>query len=393
MLGELGDVSLTTLVVGAVSLAILLPLRYLRPRWPRALLVVVLTTGAASLLDLSDHGVAVTGNVPTGLFSIGIPNIDSGDLGKLVVGALAVVFVGFSETLAAGRAMAARHSYEIRPDQELIAQGVANGAAGFVGGFVNDGSLSKTSVADAAGQRTQMASLINAGLVLLTMLLLAGLFEQLPAAALGAVVIDAMVGLITLADGRRYYRINRSDWIVFVAAMAGILFFGIIAGIAIGVVLSLLLLIARASNPAVRELGRRPGSDAYLDLTRHDDLATTPGLLVVRIDGPLFFANANRFRDRVLELIDAAPEPVAAVVIDAEAVSQTDTDGADVLARLAAELRPRGIEIALARVESGVSDLWRRAGTIEAIGGPERVFHTVKEAVDGVDAGAVSLGS
>ncbi len=393
VLGELGDVSSTTLVVGAVSLAILLPLRYLRPRWPRALLVVVLTTAAASVLDLADHGVAVTGNVPAGLFSIGIPDVDAGDLGKLVVGALAVVFVGFSETLAAARAMAAKHSYEIRPDQELVAQGVANGAAGFVGGFVNDGSLSKTSVADAAGQRTQMASLLNAGLVLLTMLLLAGLFEQLPSAALGAVVIDAMLGLITLADGRRYYRINRSDWIVFVAAMAGILFFGIIPGIAIGVALSLLLLIARASTPAIRQLGRRAGSDAYLDLSRHDDLETTPGLLVVRVDGPLFFANANRFRDRVLELIDGASEPVAALVIDAEAVSQTDTDGADVLTRLAAELRPRGIEIALARVQSGVLDLWRRAGTIDAIGGPQRVFHTVKEAVDGTDSGAVRLGS
>ena len=393
MIGELGDVSLTTLVVGAASLAILLPLRYLRPRWPRALLVVVLTTGAASLLDLSDHGVAVTGNVPTGLFSIGVPDVDAGDLGKLVVGALAVVFVGFSETLAAGRSMAAKHSYEIRPDQELIAQGVANGASGLVGGFVNDGSLSKTSVADAAGQRTQMASLLNAGLVLLTMLLLAGLFEQLPGAALGAVVIDAMVGLITLADGRRYYRINRSDRIVFVAAMVGILFFGIIPGIAIGVALSLLLLVARASNPEVRELGRRPGSDAYLDLSRHDDLTTTPGLLVVRIDGPLFFANANRFRDRVRELIESASDPVAGLVIDAEAVSQTDTDGADVLTELAGELRPRGISIALARVESGIADLWRRAGTIEAIGGPERVFPTVKEAVDWIDAGASVSGS
>jgi sulfate permease, SulP family len=393
VLGELGHVSLTTLVIGAASLAILLPLRYLRPKWPRALLVVVLATAAASLFDLSDHGVAVTGDVPTGLFSVGIPGIDGRELGTLVVGALSVVFVGFSETLAAARAMAARHSYEISSDQELIAQGVACGASGLVGGFVNDGSLSKTSVADAAGQRTQMASLLNAGLVLLTMLLLASLFEQLPSAALGAVVIDAMVGLITLADGRRYYRINRGDWLVFIAAMVGILCFGIITGIVIGVVLSLLLLIARASNPEVRELGRRVGSDAYLDLSRHAELETTPGVLVVRIDGPLFFANANRFRDRVRDLIDAAAAPVAAVVIDAEAVSQTDTDGADVLTELAAELRPRGIEIALARVESGVADLWRRAGTIDAIGGPEHVFLTVKEAVDGIDAAPVRLES
>jgi MFS superfamily sulfate permease-like transporter len=280
--------------------------------------------------------------------------------------------------------MAAKHDYELDPDQELTAQGFANGAAGFVGGFVNDGSLSKTSVADAAGQRTQMASLINAALVLLTMLVLASLFEQLPSAALGAIVIDAMVGLITLAEGRRYYRINRSDWVVYLAAMAGILFFGIIAGIVIGVVLSLLLLIARASNPAVRELGRHPDSTAYVDLSRHSGLETTPGVLVVRLDGPLFFANANRFRDRVRELLGGAHEPVRALVIDAEAVSQTDTDGADVLTELAVELRRRRISIALARVQSAVGDLWRRAGAIEAIGGDRRVFPTVIEAVEAV---------
>jgi high affinity sulfate transporter 1 len=384
IVGHLGDTSLQTLVVGAASLAILLPIRYLRPKWPRALLVVVLTIAVSALLDLSEHGVAVTGDVPTGLFSVGVPDVDSSDIGKLVVGALSVVFVGFSETLAAGRAMAGKHDYEIDSDQELIAQGAACGAAGFAGGFVNDGSLSKTSVADAAGQRTQMASLINAAMVLLTMLVLAGLFEQLPSAALGAIVIDAMVGLITLAEGRRYFRISRPDWAVYLAAMAGILFFGIIAGIATGVALSLLLLIARASNPAVKLLGRRPDSTAYLDLDRHNDLETTPGVVVVRIDGPLFFANANRFRDRVRELIEGASNPVRALVVDAEAVSQTDTDGADVLAELAAELRARRISISLARVESSVRDLWRRAGAIDAIGGGASVYPTVIEAVDAV---------
>ncbi len=186
VLGELGNVSLSTLAVGAACLAVLLPLRYRKPRWPRALLVVVLATAAAAAFNLDDHGVALTGDVPTGLFSVGIPDVDAGDIGKLAVGAVSVVFVGFAETLAAGRTMASRHSYEIDLDQELIAQGVACGAAGFAGGFVNDGSLSKTSVADAAGQRTQMASLINAAFVLLTMVLLAGLFDQLPTAALGS---------------------------------------------------------------------------------------------------------------------------------------------------------------------------------------------------------------
>jgi SulP family sulfate permease len=219
-------------------------------------------------------------------------------------------------------------------------------------------------------------------MVLLTMLVLASLFKDLPGAALGAVVIDAMIGLITFTEMRRYYRVNRPDWVFFIGAMLGILFVGIIAGIVIGVVLSLLLLIGRASNPGVRVLGRRPGSDAYLDLGRHTGLETTPGIVVVRIDGPLFFANANRFRDAVRKLVVDTADPVRALVIDAEAVSQTDTDGADMLSELASELGSQGIVVVLARVESSITDLWKRAGAIDAVDG--LVFHTVSEAVEGV---------
>lgn len=383
-IGKIGDTNLTTLAVGAASLAILLPLRYLRPRWPRALLVVALATLATTVLDLASHGVAVTGDVPTGLFSIGLPDVGWGETGTLLLGALAVVFVGYSETLAAGRTVARAHGYEISPDQELVAQGVASGAAGLVGGFVNDGSLSKTSVADAAGQRTQMASLLNAVLVLLTMLLLAGLFEDLPAAALGAVVIDAMVGLITFTDLKRYFRVNRPDFLFFMGAMIGILFLGIIQGIAIGVALSLLLLIARASNPGLRLLGRKIDSDAYLDLERHDDLVAPTGIVVVRLDGPLFFADASRFREGVRALVANAGGPVSAVVLDAEAISLTDTDGADVLIELAQELRSGGAELLLARAQSSILDLWKRAGVMEALGG-RRTFHTVHAAVEAIE--------
>ena len=195
----LPDSSGTTLAVGAGSLVLLLLMRYLVPKWPRALIVMALAIVAVSVFDLASHGVAVTGDVPTGLFSVGLPDVGWSDTTALVVGALSVIFVGYSESLAASRTMALKHGYEIDPNQELIAQGMANGASGLVGGFVVDGSLSKTSVADAAGQRTQMASLINAAFILLAILLLASLFEKLPSATLGAVVIDAMVGLTTLA--------------------------------------------------------------------------------------------------------------------------------------------------------------------------------------------------
>jgi high affinity sulfate transporter 1 len=377
---HLGDTNLTTLAVGSASLALLLTMRYAWPKWPRALIVVVAATALTSGFDLESHGVAVTGEVPTGLFDVGLPDVGSNELGALLLGGFSVIFVGYSETLAAGRLVSRKHGYEIDPDQELIAQGAANTAAGFVGGFVNDGSLSKSSVADTAGQRSQMASLINAAMVLLTLLFLASLFEQLPSAALGAIVIDAMVGLITIIDMKRYYRVNRPDWVFFMGAGLGILFFGIIQGIVIGVVLSLLLLIGRASNPGVRVLGRKPGSEAYLDVARNSDAEQVQGVIAVRIDGPLFFADANRFRDRVRELV-AATGSVDAVVIDAESVSQTDTDGADILIEIAAELHSSGAALGLARVQSEIADLWRRAGVFDAIG-EDRSFSTTAEAVE-----------
>ena len=383
LLRTIPETSLSTLLVGASALAVLLALRYARPKWPRALVVVVLATVASVAFDLSAHGVAVTGDVPTGLFDIGLPGVGFGELGTLAVGSLSIIFVGYSESLAAGRSVARAHDYDLDPDQELIAQGAACGAAGMVGGFVSDGSLSKTSVADAAGQRTQLASLLNAVLVLLTLLLLAGLFEELPAAALGAVVIDAMVGLISFKEVRRYYRVNLGDWLAFVASMIGILTFGIIAGIVAGVVFSLLLLIARASNPRIRELGRAPDSEAYLDEKHHDDLVHTPGVLVVRIDGPLFFADANRFLDHVHKLMRRASTPIEAVVIDCEAIVQTDTDGADIVIELVKELQRDGRRLALARLQHSVRQMWDRAGLIGLIG-PEMLFVTVREAVDGV---------
>jgi high affinity sulfate transporter 1 len=377
---EIPDTGGTTLAVGAGSLALLLLMRYLLPKWPRTLIVMALAILAVSLFDLADHGVAITGDVPTGLFSIGLPGIGWSDTDALLLGALSVVFVGYSESLAAARAMAAKHHYEIDTNQELIAQGTSCGAAGFVGGFPVDGSLSKTSVADSAGQRTEMASLINAVFILLTLLFLASIFENLPSATLGAVVIDAMVGLVTFSQLRRYYRVDRRDWVFFTGAMAGILFFGILQGVLIGVVLSLLLLIARSSRTSVRPLGRDPKSDTYHYIERHEGLETTPGVLVVRIDGPLFFADTDRFRTHLQEYV-RQEGALAGVVIDAGAVHLSDTDGADILIQVAGELKSRGTSLVLAYVHPPVLELWRRAGVMDAVG-EDGVFLTIRDAVE-----------
>jgi sulfate permease, SulP family len=378
------DTDLTTLAVGAGSLGLLLVMRRLLPRWPRMLIVVALAIAASSALDLGAHGVAVTGDVPTGLFSVGLPGVGWDESAVLLTGALSIVFVGVSESLAAGRSMARKHGYEIDTNQELIAQGMACGAAGFLGGFANDGSLSKTSVADAAGQRSQMASLINAGFILLTMLFLAGLFEPLPGATLAAVVIDAMLGLITLREFNRYRAVNRSDWLFFMGAGLGILCFGIIQGILIGVVLSLLLLIWRSSRTSIRELRLEPVTGAYHVASRHDGLAPVPGVLIARVDGPLFFADADRFRARMRELVRTGG-PADAIVIDATAIHLSDTDGADIIVQVAEELAADGISLTFVGVHPPVLALWRRAGVLDALG-DDTVYETVDDAVAAVEA-------
>ena len=230
-----------------------------------------------------------------------------------------------------------------------------------------------------------MASLVNAVLILATMLFLATLFENLPSATLGAVVIDAMIGLVTFAPLQRYYRVNRADWVFFMGAGLGILFFGVMAGILIGVVLSLLLLVARSSRTNVRRLHYDPKGGGYYDVSRHDGLEPTPGVLVARVDGPLFFADADRFRSSLQEF-SREGEAVTGVVIDAEAIHLTDTDGADILIQVTQEWKARGASLVLARVHPPVLELWRRAGVVDVVG-ENQIFDTISDAVRSLDGG------
>ena len=227
-----------------------------------------------------------------------------------------------------------------------------------------------------------MASLINAGFILLTMLFVAGLFKTLPAATLGAVVIDAMLGLITLREFKRYYAVNLPDWLFFMGAGLGILFFGIIQGILIGVVLSLVLLIWRSSRTSIRELKLDAASGVFHDASRHEGLEPIPSVLIARVDGPLFFADADRFRTRIHELVRAAGN-LKDVVIDADAVHLTDADGADIITQLAEELARDDISIAVAAVHPPVLALWRRARVFDAVG-DDSVYETVEKAVEAI---------
>ena len=381
---EIPQTNLYTFAVGGAALALLLILRRYFPKWPRALIAVVLGILVATVLPLNaNHGVSIVGTVPTGLPSVAIPTFALSDLTPLLMGALAVIFVGFSETLAAARDKAALHQYEIDVSQEMVAQGMASGVSSLLGGYVVDGSLSKTTVADLAGQKSQMGSLVTAGLILLTVLFLAGLFTNLPNAVLGAVVIDAAIGLVKVPVLRKVRATSRVDFAAFVAAGLGLFFISVLAGVVIGVALSLLLLIAGVSKSPVRRMGLDEEENTYVVVDRNPRAKLSEAVLVVDMAGPLFFADAAPFRESVLAMIEE--HKPRAVVVDLGSATFMDMDGAEILSKMNEELGRKDIKLALARVDHEERALLQRAGVVEEIGA-DNIFETVRHAVGSLES-------
>ena len=338
------------------------------PAIPGPLAAVVLGVGAVELFDLDAHGVAIVGSIEPGLPSPSVPDVSLDRFGGLAAAALGVMLVGFAESLGTAKTYAQRENQEIDPNRELIGLGAANLGAGISGGFAVNGSLSKTAVNSTAGGRTQLVGLIAAGLTTLTLLFLTGFFESLPVATLAAVVIVALIDLIDFSALRDFYRVYsvrlgraygfaaRVDFIAAVAAMLGVMIFGILAGLFIGVLISLLLLLYRASRPPVTELGRVPGpSGHFSDLDRHPENRRVDGIAVLRIEGGLFFANAEPVAREIRGTARRAD--VHTIVIDAETVPFIDVTAAQVLDQVARELGADGVRVVIARNVGQVRDV------------------------------------
>ncbi len=377
---KLPEANPTTTVIGLASLGLLFALARFLPRVPGALTTVVIAIVAVSVFGLGDKGVEIVGSVKAGLPPFGIPDVKLADLAAIVPGALAIVLLGYAESLGAAKAAQEKSGGEIDPDQELVSHGPANLGAGLSGGFIVVGSLSKTSVAMGAGGKTQLSSLINAGFVFLTLMFLMPLFENLPHATLGAIVIHAMLGLVDFGYLKRLRGISPQEFALAMTAFAGELVFGVLQGIGIGVVLSIIALIYRASYPSTAVLGRMPGQEAYRDVKRHPEAQTLPGLLLFRFDSILFFANANHFADTLKSAIGTAEAPVKAILVDAETVSAIDTTACDALIKLQSELAGQGIALAFARVRDPVRDVMQRSG-VEAAVGAERFYERITDGV------------
>jgi MFS superfamily sulfate permease-like transporter len=273
------------------------------------------------------------------------------------------------------------HHYEINGDQELVALGGANVTSGLFGGFIVDASLSQSAASESAGGRTQLSSLVTAGLVLATALLLAPLFANLPMSVLAAVVIASVVGLIDPGEIERYWSWQRADGVLAVVALVGVISTDVLTGLVIAVLISLMLLLYRASQPYLDVLGREPGEPpVYVDVARHEGAEAVPGLLLLRIDAPLYFFNASVARSQVLERVDQARPRPATVVIDVGATTDLDVTTAEMLAQLEVDLTDRGVSLALAQARGQVRDRLERTGLLTAIG-EDRIHLSMSVAV------------
>src|SRR5262245_26056494 len=381
ILQHLPDVSVAPVVTGILSLCAMLLLRHLAPSVPAALVVMVIATILIGLLGGEATGVHVAGHLPSGLPHLTLPYLDTTVLRELVPGALAIVLVGYAEALGAAKAAALQSGGDIQPNQELVAHGPANILSGLFGGFLVVGSLSKTSVATAAGARSQVANLVAAVFCFLTLILLTPLFRNMPHPALAAIVIAAMLHLTKPSYLRELFARSRWSFANAVLVIIAELTLGVLHGIALGVVLSLLILIYLTSHPRVAELGQLPGTEAYRSVRRHPEAATFPGLLIWRVGGDLFFASIGHMSTALKASLAARPD-VKHALLDFAAVNFIDVSAGDALLSLIKELQNKGVTVAFVRVRDSVRDDMNRAG-IEAIVGPSNFY---ERTTDGVQA-------
>jgi SulP family sulfate permease len=363
------SVNVRTLVVGVSALVLILVLRRVAPRIPGALVALVGGIVISTVLDLASHGVAVVGEVQTGVPLPSLPSVGIRDIAFLATGAVGIVFLSLAESLGAGRSFASRHGYDLDPDQELVALGASNLATGTFGGFVVDASLSQSATAEAAGARTQLASLVTSGLVLGTAIVLAPLFADLPKAVLAAIVITSVLSVVDLGELRRYWAYRRTDLVLAMTALVGVIATSALVGMVIAVMLSLAVILFQASQPYMARLGKLPGKPtSYGDLSRHPRAREVPGVLILRPDVPLTFVNSNVAKDQIVEMVRAADPPPEAVVLDLSATADLDIATIDMFGELIAFLRDRRIALRLAQVRGTVRDRMRRSGLMDSIG-------------------------
>jgi len=378
----LGDTDGATLLVGIISLAVIVGIRFSRTKVPGALVLVVGGLVASVVFDFEDRGIALVGDVPRGFAAPSLPSVEYvvANFGTIGPAAVGLLLIGFSQTAGDARSFASKHRYRIDINQESVAQGMSNVGSGVLQGIPVSTSLSASSLNDQSGAKTPLASLTTGALIVLTLLILAPLFSELPQAVLAALIIDAVVfGMMDVPEMRRLFRVARVDFWIAIAAILAVLTAGVLAGVIIGVVLSLGWLVYINANPEMPVLGRRPGTQAFRSVEEYPDSETYPGLLVMRFDSGLFFASSDALEDRLRELAQDAETRYDTVVLSFEGVDFIDSQGSAKLGEILDLADTYGAEVRLARVKPEILNLLRLDGVIDTLG-EHHVYPNVYEA-------------
>jgi high affinity sulfate transporter 1 len=375
-----GRTNWASLALGAGTLAVLWLLRRSK-RVPAVLIAVAGATLVVTALSLATRAdVPVLGTLPRGLPAFVFPAITTGDIVPVLLGGLAVALVSFADTSVLSRTYAARGRAFVDANQEMVGLGAANLATGFFQGFPVSASASRTPVAMAAGARTQLAGVVGALAVAALLMFAPNLLEDLPTATLAAVVIASVVSLFEIVDLRRIWRIQRWEFWLSIGCLAGVVVLGAIPGIGLAIVVAVIEFLWDGWRPHSAVLGRVDGVKGYHDIARYPDARTVPGLVLFRWDAPLFFANAELFRNRVMDALAASPTPLRRLVVGAEPITSVDVTAADMLDELDGALHAEGIELCFAEMKDPVKDKLKRFGLFPRLGA-ERFFATLGEAV------------
>jgi SulP family sulfate permease len=371
------DTSAVTLAVGAATVAILVMTERLFPRAPAALIAVALGIAGVGLLGLSAHGVETVGQIPQGLPSFTWPDLSLAE--QLWPGALGIALMSFTETIAVGRGFATSGEPPVRANQELLATGLANAGGAMLGAMPGGGGTSQTAVNRLAGARTQLAEIVTAGATLVTMLVLAPLIGLMPHATLAAVVIVYSTGLIHPAEFRKILRVRRTEFFWAVAALAGVVLLGTLQGIVVAIVVSLVALAHQVSNPPVHVFGRKPGTNVFRPRSKeHPEDETFPGLLLLRLEGRIFFANAERIAEKIRALVDEAKPKI--VALDLSGVPDLEYTALKMLTEGEKRQRERGVSLWLVGLNPDVLSMVQRSPLGETLG-RERMHFNLEVAV------------
>jgi high affinity sulfate transporter 1 len=383
--GELPNTYVPGLALGVAGMIVILVARAIDRRIPGPLIAVIGAILISATFDLAAEGLAVVGDISADLSAPGLPRLGLGDIGYLAAGAAGIFFLAMAESISASRAFANRHGYRIDADQELVALGGSNLGSGLMGGFAVDASVSSMATGEAAGNQSQLSSLVIAALLLLTIVLLSPLFADLPQSILAAVIITSVISVVDFAEWRRYIQWRRTDAALAFIAALGVVSTDVLTGLIIAALVSVVILLYSASRPAMARLGRLPDDhDHFVDSERNPDAEAVEGLLLLRLDTPLYYFNATAVSDRVLQAVDAEPQPPRGVLLDIEATIELDVTTSDALYGLVGALEDRGTRLVIVHAKGTVRDRMRKVGLIERLG-PRGMYPSERIAVEALN--------